>query len=92
MEDISDVTTTKSFVKALSSPEIIKSVTRTLTPPISPQHHHNKIIDQQTGLRLNSDNAASRVSPPSSTASNPCQHIHQASGQELLPSADEYVV
>ena len=29
---------------------------------------------------------------PSSTASNPCQHIHQASGQELLPSADEYVV
>ena len=50
-----------SLNKTLSSPEMIKSVTRTLTPPISPYHR----TDQPRFSE-----AATRVSPPSSTASN----------------------
>ena len=50
-----------SLNKTLSSPEMIKSVTRTLTPPISPYHR----TDQPRFSE-----AVSRVSPPSSTASN----------------------
>ena len=51
-----DQTQEKKFAKTLSSPEMIKSVTRTLTPPISPFHKADNL-------------RAERVSPPSSSAS-----------------------
>ena len=59
----------KGNVKTLSSPDMIKTLTRTLTPPISPSHHPKPDTHPQvTGPRLLSE--ASRVSPPSSTTSN----------------------
>jgi hypothetical protein len=55
------------FAKTLSSPDMIKSVTRTLTPPVSPYHRDQLRFSDATAL-------ASRVSPPSSTASSSTSH------------------
>ena len=53
-----------AMAKMLSSPDMIKSVTRTLTPPVSPYHSSNI----QPSLRF--ETSGTRVSPPSSTASS----------------------
>ena len=55
---------------------MIKSVTRTLTPPVSPYH------SQHQPLRFN--NEATRVSPPSSTASS-------ASASQAMPISDPMI-
>ena len=61
----SDSTPPPPMAKMLSSPDMIKSVTRTLTPPVSPYHCSNV---QPASLRF--ETSGTRVSPPSSTASS----------------------
>ena len=63
------------MAKMLSSPDMIKSVTRTLTPPVSPYHSNQP-------LRFN--NEATRISPPSSSASS-------ASASHAMPISDPLI-
>ena len=72
----SNSTPPPQMAKMLSSPDMIKSVTRTLTPPVSPYH------SQHQPLRFN--NEATRVSPPSSSASS-------ASASHAMPISDPLI-